>query len=231
MTRIDPGSIQFKFMVNGVVKAGQVNLTADLLPVFKAIGNSQINAVNFQTAAGGVTPPPPDPVAPGVTTAPSIAPTSGTVGTVFSATSGVYTGTPTPHLTGKWQFDGADIVGATAYTFTSTTDQIGVNKLTFVEHATNTAGSVDSTSNTGTVTAASADIPIANQAALIAMLNAGAGTSGGKTYQLAPGTYTQPSTWTYDYSSAPIIIKGQAGVVFNWIALDTCKGISFLGNG
>lgn len=227
----NPGEIAFRFLVNGRVSAGQVNLSADLLPVFKLLGaQGQISVVNFQTAAGGIVPPPPTPVAPVCPVVPVVTPSSGAVGTLFTAAPGTWTGTPAPTLTGRWQFNGMDIVGATGYSHTSTSGDVGASKLRFVEHGANSAGSADANSLAVTVTAGSSDIPIANNAALNAMLAAGTGASGNKSYQLAPGVYND-NYWTYDYSTAPIVIKGQAGITFNSLALVSCKGISLFGNG
>ena len=91
----------------------------------------------------------PPPVAPTVTTAPSIAGATA-VGSVLTCTPGVYAGTPTPTITRQWKAAGTNIAGATALTYTTVAGDSG-KAITCVETATNSAGSVPSTSNAITV--------------------------------------------------------------------------------
>jgi len=89
------------------------------------------------------------PVAPTVTTAPSIAGATA-VGSVLTCTPGVYAGTPTPTVTRKWQAAGVDIPGQTGLTYTTVAGDSG-KAITCVETATNSAGSINGTSNAITV--------------------------------------------------------------------------------
>lgn len=226
---IDPGSKSFKFLVNGSLSAGQINLTADLLPVMKLLAGASVTAINFQTATGNVTPTPPPPtITPPVSTSsPTITPNGGTVGTTFALHSGSYTGSPA-NLTAKWQRDGVDIAGAVGYSYVSVTADSG-HAIRGVEHASNSAGAINTNAAAVNVTAGGSNIPLANAAALFAMLSAGAGASGGKSYILAPGDYGDCDWSNFDFSSAPVIINGQAGVNFAFLALHNVKGLTFQG--
>lgn len=91
----------------------------------------------------------PAPVAPSVTTAPVIAGNTA-VGSVLTCTPGTYAGSPTPTVTRKWQAAGVDIPGATGLTYTTQAADVG-DAITCVETATNSAGSINGTSNAITV--------------------------------------------------------------------------------
>jgi len=101
---------------------------------------------NLYTSVGMATTPKPT-----VTTAPVVAGAGGAdaVGTTFTVTPGVYTGTPA--ITRQWQNNGADIPGETGTTYDSTGDSAG-DVVTCVETATNAGGSITSTSNGITLT-------------------------------------------------------------------------------
>lgn len=85
------------------------------------------------------------PVAPGLTTAPSIA-GSTDVGSTLTATPGVYTGSPAPTVTRVWLRDGTPIPGATGLTYVTQQIDVG-NALTYRETATNPGGSVEATAS------------------------------------------------------------------------------------
>lgn len=78
------------------------------------------------------------PAAPANTVAPSHTGTDLAVGTVRTAVTGTWTGSPT--FTYKWQRNNVDIPGATASTYTLVTDDIG-NMIRVVVIGTNAGGS------------------------------------------------------------------------------------------
>jgi hypothetical protein len=99
--------------------------------------------------------------APTVVSAPSIN-GSGTVGVALSYTPGSYTGNPTPTVTRQWLLDGSAISGATGATYTPVSGDIGTNRLTVRETATNTAGSVQSTSSAVSIAAGGGGASVAS---------------------------------------------------------------------
>lgn len=93
--------------------------------------------------------------APAFTAAPVILGTP-TVGTPVSYVAGTVTGFPTPTVTRQWLLDGATISGATSATYTPVTGDIGTNRLSVRETATNAVASANSTSTAVSVVAAGA---------------------------------------------------------------------------
>lgn len=87
----------------------------------------------------------PDLAAPTVDTAPVIS-GSTTVGSTLTVTPGVYNGYPVPTITRQWQNNSVDIGGETGLTL-DTTGLTASDSITCVETATNSEGSVNSTSN------------------------------------------------------------------------------------
>ena len=93
------------------------------------------------------TPPAPS-ITSGVSISSTIAPEEGTA---FTATAGVYTGSPV--LTYQWYADGVAIAGATSISFTPTSTQVG-KRLRVVEVATNANGSATTASELSLVVVA-----------------------------------------------------------------------------
>jgi len=216
MAKVDPGSIQFKFMVNGVVSAGQVNLTADLLPMLTAIGNAKITPSQFSALV--------TPAAPTNTVAPSIT-GSAVVGGTLTGNRGTWTGSPT--FTDAWTKDNVVIIGAVSPTYTPVTGD-ATHAIRYKPSATNAAGGpVTATSSPVTVAAAPSGVAIANAAALTAMFAAGVGASGGKTYNLAGTSFGTFFTQNIDFTSNPVIIVGQSGTVFDALQLSNVKGVTW----
>jgi hypothetical protein len=92
------------------------------------------------------------PVRPALLTQPSISPSSGAPGAVFTITRGTYSGTPAPLIVGRLMAGAADVTDQIVDgEFTSSTPSV---TLTYSERATNRAGYVDADDATATVTAA-----------------------------------------------------------------------------
>jgi hypothetical protein len=109
--------------------------------------------------------------APVNTAAPSITGTS-SVGSTLTATTGTWTGTPTPTLSGQWCRGSTPISGATGATYTVVSGDVG-SVLKYRQTATNVAGSASADSNGITATTAS-------------------------TWILADGTWNDAGTWDDD---------------------------------
>lgn len=92
------------------------------------------------------------PVRPAVLTQPSISPSSGAPGYVFTITRGTYSGTPAPLIVGRLMAGAVDVTDQIVDgEFTSSTPSV---TLTYSERATNRAGYVDADDATAAVTAA-----------------------------------------------------------------------------
>src|ERR1700748_3451271 len=106
----DRGQNHSKFLGSGKVAATDVNLTQDLVPVFKASGKPV--HTNPHSLKGGITP-----TAPVNTSAPFVTPAGPVaVGTLLTGNRGTWTGSPT--FTDSWTKDGVTIDGATFTTYT-----------------------------------------------------------------------------------------------------------------
>jgi hypothetical protein len=90
--------------------------------------------------------------APVNTVAPLISGTS-SVGSVLTATTGTWTGTPTPTLAGQWFRGASAISGATGTTYTILVGDVG-QAIRYRQTATNIVGSASADSNTITATTA-----------------------------------------------------------------------------
>lgn len=146
------------------------------------------------------------------------------VGVPSVCSSGVWSGTQPITFTYQRYVDG--VLVATTSTYTPVMADDGKPMYGIVT-AHNVAGSASAQSNTLTVTTTS-DLPLADDAALYAMLTAGTVASGNKSYLLAPGQYGVDWFINYDFSSAPIIIKGQTGVFFTFMGFaGTTSGITW----
>lgn len=166
-----------------------------------------------------IAPPPPVFTSPPFITGSGVegATLTGHVGVVSNADGFLY----------AWTLDGAPIGGATAITYTPLHTDVGHNVI-FAPTAFNVTNSVQAFSAPVTITASGGGvIPLTNPAALLAMLNAGVGASGGKTYRLAAIDFGALNLSNYDYSTNPIIIEGQAGTQVQWIVLTNCQGITW----
>ena len=108
-------------------------------------GAAGVSVTGVGSAANIVITSPETNIAPTVDVNPVIAGTPG-IGNVYTATTGTYSGNPTPTVTGQWLRDGVAIVGETGLTYTQTADDIGP-AITYRETATNAVGSVQATSN------------------------------------------------------------------------------------
>lgn len=162
------------------------------------VGKPQLSVV-----VASVTPPATAPVN---TVAPSI--NQAQVGSVSTCTPGTWTGTGPITFTYQWKVDGAPVDGATTAAYTPVSGDDG-KSLECDVTAHNTAGDALAPSNSLTVTSGSfIDIP--DHAALMAMLDAGPGVSGGKSYRLAANDFGELTIHGYDFSSSPIVIAGQA---------------------
>lgn len=140
--------------------------------------------------------------------------------------TGTWTGSPLGY-TAQWYRGAAPIGGATGFTYIYVTADVGQN-ITAQVIATNSSGpSAPATSNTVVPTGAPSGIPIPNPTALYAMFNAGVGASGGKTYLLAGIDFGDIYLSNYDFSSNPVIIKGQAGTVFTTLVHDNTQSITW----
>lgn len=78
--------------------------------------------------------------------APPVISGTGVLGDVLTALPGMWTGTPTPTVTGQWMEFGHPIPGATGLTFTPTVQQEN-GTVTYRETAVNTGATVQATSN------------------------------------------------------------------------------------
>lgn len=166
------------------------------------------------------------PLAPEFTAPPSVTGT-GIVGSILTGHVGTIINNPTS-LVYAWLLDDSPIMGQTGLTYTPVSGDIGSGRIKFQVSASNATPPTATDASTGvTITAASSDVPLANNTALYAMLNAGVGASGGKSYILAAGDYGGDLFSNYNFSSNPIVIKGQSGVLFQYIDLSGCQGITW----
>ncbi len=133
---VRPDSAANFLITGGYAREVNAGLQTSPAPGAKWLGNSAIVVVEI-------------PVAPTVTTAPVIAGNTA-VGSTLTCTPGVYAGTPAPTVTRKWQAAGVDIPGATGLTYVTQAADVG-EAVTCVETATNSAGSINGTSNVITV--------------------------------------------------------------------------------
>lgn len=179
--------------------------------------------VFLQSATGAVAVP--IPAVPAALTPPVLPAISGTaqVGAVATVVPGVYTESPTS-LAYQWKRAGSNIAGQTGTTYTRVLADVAVN-LTVVETPSNAVGAGSPATSAPSVTLAPSVSEI-DVTALFAALNAGVGTSGGKVFLLAHAAFGACYFQNYDFSSNPIIIKGQTGTVFDSFVLDNCKGIT-----
>jgi hypothetical protein len=72
-------------------------------------------------------------------------------------------------------------------------------------------------------------IDIANPTALFAMLNAGVGASGGKSYRLANTDFGTLGIYNYDFTANPILIQGQSGTTVTWLDTAGSSGLTWSG--
>lgn len=142
-------------------------------------------------------------VAPAVMSQPSISPSSGAAGTIFTVTPATYSGSPAPLRAFRLLLGAVDVTSLmTGYTYTSDT----AGTLTWEEFAVNAGGTATADDTTATVTAAGGaqpDQPTANSWTLVegeesAVLTISALPSGAATiqYEDAPGEWTTVSVGT-----------------------------------
>lgn len=213
----NPGELLFKFLVNGTVKSGQVNLSADLIPLFTAFGMAGIPPNQFHVVI--------TPTAPVNTVLPSI---TGSVveGNLLTGHIGTWTGTSSYAY--AWTKNGTPIGGAMATTYLTVHGDVGAAIRFVVTGSGPVAPPATATSAPVTITAAPSGIPIANAAALYTALSAV--DAGGKTYDLAGvdfGVTTLPPN--KDFSATPVILQCDPLTTFLSIAMSNVKGVTING--
>lgn len=194
------------------------------------VGQDLSAEVTASNSAGDATAPsntvvPIAAAAPSNSVAPAI--TGSTVeGGTATLSTGIWTGAPSGY-SAQWFRGVTPIMGETGFTHLYTGADVGLN-ITGQVIASNSFGpGLEATSNIVVPTAAPSGIPIPNQAALVAMFNAGVVASGGKTYLLAATSFGDTELAGYDFSSDPVIIIGQAGTVFTSLHLSAVKGVTW----
>ena len=163
------------------------------------------------------------PVAPTNTVAPAV--TGGAQqGSTLTTTMGTWIGTPTPVLSRQWRRGAADIAGATALTYVTTSDDVGL-VVTCRITAVNSSGSVYADSNGTTVTTAPLTAPVNTVAPVVS----GSSTIG-HVLTVGNGTWTgNPApTFTYQWRRALVDISGETAATYTTVTADdgiaiTCR--------
>lgn len=159
--------------------------------------------------------------APVNTVLPAISGTA-TEGQVLSASTGTWTGSPTPTYAYQWKRGGTNISGATASTYTLVTADVG-STITVTVTATNSAGSASATSNaTGTVAAAGA-------APANTVLPAITGTAqDGQVLSASTGTWTgtPAPTYAYQWKRGGTNISGATAATYTLVTADVGSTIT-----
>lgn len=223
-----PNSFAYQWMRNGspitdAANASYLLVTADNGTAISCDVTATNNVDPTTASSNSVTP-----VAPGAptnTVAPLITGSTVENGTATLST-GTWTGSPSGYAA-QWFRGASPITDATGFTYVYVTADVAQN-ITGKVTASNGSGSNTATSsNTVVPTAAPMGIPIANAAALTSMFAAGVGSSGGKTYLLAGVSFGAFSLSSTDFSSDPVIVIGQSGTVFDYLALDNVHGVTW----
>lgn len=158
-------------------------------------------------------------VAPAFSVAPQLAGTP-QVGAAVGYVSGTAVGTPTPTLSGQFLLDGVPIAGATGATYTPVSGDTG-RSLSYRQTATNSAGSVVSTSAAATVTSTAVVAPaITTAPSIIGTPQVGVASSyNAGTY--SGSTATRTRQWTIDATP----IAGATGATYTPVSGDAGRAL------
>jgi hypothetical protein len=163
-------------------------------------GSNQLGSISATSAAVDVN------AAPAFTSAPVILGTP-TVGTQVSYLPGTATGYPAPSIARQWLLDGIAISGATSTTYTPVAGDVGSNRLSIRETATNSVSSASSTSASASV-ASGSPAPPAGTITSLALTSVSGGTNLPFTYAhvFKEGDVTAPSALGGD-TALQVVVK------------------------
>lgn len=161
--------------------------------------------------------------APVNTVAPALS--GATLGVQSNSSTGTWNGTAPITYTYQWYINAVPIGGQTTSKYTPVLGDVGKTLYCAVT-ASNTVG--NATANSNSLTVANSDfINIPDAAALYAMLIAGPGASGGKSYRLAATDFGILGLFNYNFDSNPIIVSGQIGTRIQYMELGATTGITW----
>ncbi|AYJ85789.1 SGNH/GDSL hydrolase family protein [Sphingomonas paeninsulae] len=157
-----------------------------------------------------------NPLAPASTVAPSITPSTGDVGTVFTLSNGTWTNTPT--FTRQWYNAAGLIPGATATTYTAVTG----------DRAGSIYGIVTATANSTSAAAASNSVAIPALAPTNAIVPTLSGTTTeGQMLSSTAGTWNNiPTAYAYQWKRAGVNIGGATASTYLLVTADVGKVIT-----
>lgn len=213
--RIDAGSISARWLTNGQLTAAQLNVGADILPVFKVNGaEEQLTPVEMYDAMAR------HPL-PHNTTPPVISGTP-TVGFTLVSTPGTWTNHPTL-ITYQWRRNGAPIAAATASTYPLVLADLAAT-ITCAVTATNARGSAGALTNAlGPVAAAAPSAPVNT----VAPVASGTATVG-QTLSVSNGTWTGSPTYTRQWRRNGTPIGGATASTYVLVLADAGALVSCL---
>jgi len=204
---LDFGSISARWLIGGRRSAAQLNITADILPVFRPDGQEEQTLPEDMFNAMGGAKIPRNIVAPVISGTP-------TEGFTLTCTPGTWANHPTL-IQYQWKADAVSLPGANASSFPLTAGQVG-KVLTCAVTATNAKGSAGKLSNAlGPVAAAAPSAPVCTVPPVVS----GTATVG-QTLTRTTGTWTGSPTFTTVWQRNGVPIPGATASTYVLVLAD-----------
>jgi hypothetical protein len=222
-----PINYTYQWYVNAAPVGGATNQT--YTPVSGDSGKSLYGIVTAHNSVGNTSAQSNTFTVSGASSAPTnvVAPvlSSAALGIQSTSSNGTWNGTTPFTYTYQWYINAAPISGQTSSNYTPVSGDVGKTLYCAVT-ATNTVGNATANSNSLTVSNSSF-IAIPDATALYAMLSAGPGVSGGKTYLLSATDFGVLGVYNFNFDSNPIVISGQTGTRVQYMEISGTTGITW----